>query len=162
AAQRARAAAAAKAIPFKECTRLYLELHEAGWGRVHRDQWIASLHDHVFPVLGDLPVAEIDQAAVLKAIEPIWKTKTVTAARARGRIESVLDYAAANNFRTGDNPARALLAALPKQSKTHKVEHHAALPWQEMPGFMTQLREQGSPAAQCLEFLILTASRTGE
>ena len=162
AVRRSKAAAAAKLVPFRECARLYLALHESSWGAKHAEQWNATLRDYVFPVLGDLPVAEIDQATVLKVIEPIWTTKTVTASRIRGRIESVLDYATANNFREGDNPARALLAALPKAANTHTIEHHPAVPWKEMPTFMAALRGVDSPPARCLEFVILTAARTNE
>jgi integrase len=162
ATRRAKVAVAARAMPFRECARLYLELHQDGWGAKHREQWCATLRDYVFPALGDLSVADIDQAAVLKVIEPIWRTKTVTAARIRGRVESILDYASASGFRAGDNPARALLAALPKAAKTHTVEHHAALPWSQLPEFMAALRAESSPAARCLEFMILTAARTSE
>jgi integrase len=162
ATRRANAVAAAKAMPFRECARLYLALHESGWGAKHAEQWNSSLRDYVFPVLGDLPVADIDQAVILKIIEPLWQAKTVTATRIRGRIESVLDYASASGFRTGDNPARALLAALPKAAKTHKVEHHSAVPWKEMPSFMAALRGVDSVAARALEFTALTATRTSE
>ena len=142
--------------------RLYLDLHQEGWSGTHSRQWHTTLRDYVFPVLGELAVADIDQAAVLKVIEPIWKVKTVTAARVRARIESVLDYATASGFRAGDNPARALRAALPKQSRAHRVEHHAALPWQEIPAFMATLRQEPTALARALEFLILTAARTSE
>jgi integrase len=161
-ARRAKAVAAAKAMPFRECARLYLALHESGWGAKHAEQWHATLRDYVFPAIGDMVVADIDQAMVLKIIEPLWQTKTVTATRIRGRIEQILDYAAARGFRTGDNPARALVAALPKAAKTHKVEHHSAVPWKEMPSFMAALRGVDSVAARALEFTILTASRTSE
>jgi integrase len=160
--RRAKVAAVARAMPFKECARLYLELHQDAWGVVHRRQWHATLRDYVYSVLGDVAAADIDQAAVLKVIEPIWKTKTVTAARVRGRIESILDYATANGFRTGDNPARALLAALPKPGKLRKVKHLAALPWQDVPAFVAELRRQESRVARCLEFSILTATRRSE
>ena len=162
ATRRAKVAAAAKVMPFRECARLYLALHESGWGAKHAEQWHATLRDYVFPVLGDMPVVDIDQATVLKVIEPLWQTKTVTATKIRGRIESVLDYASASGFRTGDNPARALLVALPKAAKTHRVEHHPALAWKEMPTFMAALREVNSAPARALEFVILTASRTSE
>ena len=162
ASRRATLAAAARAMPFRDCARLYLDLHQEGWSAKHREQWTSTLRDYVYPTLGALAVADIDQAAVLKVVEPIWKTKTVTAARVRGRIESVLDYATASGFRGGDNPARALLAALPKQSKAHRVEHHAALPWQEIPAFMVALRHEQSTLACTLEFIVLTAARTSE
>jgi integrase len=162
AARRANLAAIAQAMSFRDCARLYLDLHQDGWSAKHREQWHSTLRDYAFPVLGELAVADIDQAAVLKVVEPIWKAKTVTAGRIRARIENVLDYATASGFRAGDNPARALRAALPKQNRAHRVEHHAAQPWQEIPAFMAALRQEPTALARTLEFLILTAARTSE
>ena len=103
--------------------------------------------------------------AATKAIEPIWAKKPETAGRVRGRIECILDYAAAREWRTGDNPARwrgHLENLLPKPSKVRRVEHHAALPYADMAAFMAELRGQEGTAARALEFTILTAARTGE
>jgi integrase len=103
---------------------------------------------------------------VLKVLEPIWQTKVETASRLRGRIEAVLDWAVARDFRgKGDNPARwkgHLDQLLPASSKVRRVEHHAALPYQELPTFLEKLRLRDGVAARALEFLILTAARTGE
>jgi integrase len=102
---------------------------------------------------------------VLKVIEPLWTTKPETASRLRGRIESILDWASAREYRAGENPARwrgHLDKLLPAHSKVRRVEHHAALPYAELPGFLVGLREQEGIAARALEFLILTAARTGE
>src|SRR5262249_15622582 len=102
---------------------------------------------------------------VLKVLEPIWTTKPATADRVRGRIESILDWAKVRGYRTGENPARwrgHLGKLLPARSKMRRVEHHAALPYAEMPGFLVGLREQEGIAARALEFAILTAARTGE
>src|SRR5690606_25664612 len=104
-------------------------------------------------------------AHVVRVLEPIWQTKTETASRLRGRIESVLAWAKVSGYRTGDNPARwkgNLDHVLPKPSKVRKVKHHAALPWQDVPAFMADLRERGGMGARALEFLILTAARSGE
>ena len=101
----------------------------------------------------------------MKALEPIWQTKTETASRLRGRIEAVLDWAAVRGYRKGENPARwrgHLDKLLPARSKVRKVEHHPALPYIEMADFIAALRNQGGTAARSLEFLILTAARTGE
>jgi integrase len=101
----------------------------------------------------------------VRVLEPIWQTKTETASRVRGRIEAVLDWAAARGFRQGENPARwrgHLENLLPKRSKVRRVEHHAALPYAEIDAFMTQLRQQDGVAARALEFAILTAARTEE
>ena len=117
------------------------------------------------PVFGALPVAVVDTAFVMRVIEPIWKEKTETANRVRGRIEAVLAWATVRGFRTGDNPARwkgHLDHLLPARTKVRKVEHHAALPYDEMPEFMVELRAREGMSARALEFVILTAARTGE
>jgi integrase len=101
----------------------------------------------------------------MKAIEPIWMEKPETAGRVRGRIEAILDWAAARGYRQGENPARwrcHLENLLPKKSKVRRVEHHAALPYAEIAAFMAELRRQEGVAARALEFAILTAARTGE
>ena len=112
-----------------------------------------------------MPVADIDTGLVLKCIEPIWQAKTETANRVRGRIESVLDWATVRGYRKGDNPARwrgHLAEVLPSREKIQKTVHHAALPFAELPLFVSELKEREGVAARALEFTILTAARTGE
>jgi integrase len=122
----------------------------------------------VFPTIGNMPVALIDETLVLKCLEPIWRTKTETASRLRQRIEAILDYATAAKLRKGDNPARwsgNLAYLLPAPDKIAPHVHHAALPYAEVAAFIARLRicpSTGSSAARALEFLILTATRTGE
>lgn len=99
--------AIAKRITFKEAAEQCREDLKAGWrNKRHAKQWFTTLETHAFPVLGKLPVQEIDTALVLRALRPIWATKNTTAQRVRQRIEAVLDWAAANKLRTGDNPAK--------------------------------------------------------
>ncbi|MEI8396285.1 MAG: integrase arm-type DNA-binding domain-containing protein [Rhodospirillaceae bacterium] len=166
AARVAAALAAARAMTFRQCAERYIEAHQAGWRNdKHRYQWTATLQAYVYPVLGDLPVQAVDLPLVLKVLEPIWSTKTETAARVRGRIEAVLDWATVRGYRTGDNPAlwRGRLShLLPARNKVQKVEHHAALPYVEMGAFVAELRKRDAIAARALEFTILTAARTGE
>jgi integrase len=157
---------AAKAITFQECAEGYIKAHRAGWRNdKHAAQWEATLATYAEPVIGKLSVQAIDTALVLKVLEPIWTTKPETAGRVRGRIEAVLDWAKVRDYRAGENPARwrghldKLLAA---RGKVRKVEHHAALPYDELPGFLVALREQEGIAAMALEFTVLTAARTGE
>jgi integrase len=156
---------AAKAVTFKQCAERYIAAHRAGWrNSKHAAQWEATLATHA-EAIGSLPVQAIDTALVLKCLEPIWTTKPETASRVRGRIENVLDWAKVRGYRTGENPARwrgHLDKLLPARSKVRKVEHHAALPYAELPGFVVALREQEGIAARALEFAILTAARTGE
>jgi integrase len=157
---------AAATITFRDCAKRYIEAHGKGWKNgKHRQQWRNTLETYAYPVIGDLPVAAIDTALIMQVIEPIWTTKTETASRLRGRLESILDWAAARNYRTGENPARwrgHLDKLLPARSKVAPVNHHDALPYAELPAFMQKLHGQAGVAAQCLEFTILTASRTGE
>jgi integrase len=157
---------AAKAMTFKECAERYIASHKAGWRNPkHSAQWPSTLATYVYPVFGDLPAQAIDVGLVMKAVEPIWATKPETASRVRGRIESVLDWAAARGFRQGENPARwrgHLEKLLPKKTKVRRVGHHAALPFAEIGTFMAELRKQEGVAARAFEFGILTAARTGE
>jgi len=97
---------AAKAMTFRACAEAYIKAHSAKWSRRHAAEWPRSLGDYVYPVFGDLPVQAVDVGLVMKALEPFWQTKTVTAGRVRGRIESVLDWATARGYRQGENPAR--------------------------------------------------------
>jgi integrase len=157
---------AAKAMTFKQCAEAYIEAHKGSWkSDKHAAQWPSTLETYAYPVFGDLSVQSIDVALVTKALEPIWKTKTETASRLRGRIERVLDWATVRDYRQGDNPARwrgHLETLLPPRAKVQKVQHHAALPYAEIGPFMSALRKQDGIAALALEFLILTATRTGE
>jgi integrase len=168
--RRAQRAAAAvermKAITLRQAAESYIDAHAAGWrGGKQEAQWRQSLTAFAYPTIGELPVQAIDTAAVLSVLEPIWKTKTETADRVRRRIEAILNAATAGGYRSGDNPARwrgHLDNLLPKRSKVQRVEHHPALPYGEVAEFMGRLRPDTNIAARALEFLILTAARSGE
>jgi integrase len=155
----------AKAMTFKACAEAYIKSHAASWSMRHADEWPRSLGEYVYPVFGELPVQAVDVGLVMKALEPIWQTKTVTAGRVRGRIESVFDWATARRYRTGENPARwrgHLENLLPRVDKVRRVEHLPALPYDQVPSFMEELRGLDGVTARALEFAILTAGRTGE
>jgi integrase len=165
----ARAAArldAAKTITFKECADAYIKAHRAGWKNAkHADQWGNTLTTYTNPVFGSFPVQGIDTGLVMRVLDGIWTKKPETAGRLRGRIEAILDWATVRGYRQGENPARwrgHLDKLLPKRSKVAKVEHHSALPYREIGAFMASLRAQEGTAARALEYLILTAARTGE
>jgi integrase len=162
----AKALEAAKLITFADAADQYYAAHEASWSNAkHRQQFKNTLADYVLPKIGRLSVASIDTGEVLKCIEPIWKTKTVTANRVRGRIESVLDWATVRGYRKGDNSARwkgHLSEVLPAVGKVARTAHHAAMPYAELPAFMAKLAEAQGVPARALEFLILTAARTSE
>ncbi|OAN52991.1 integrase [Paramagnetospirillum marisnigri] len=157
---------AAKAMTFRQCAEAYIDAHKTGWKNAkHKAQWGSTLETYVYPVFGSLAVKSVDTGLVLKVLEPIWQTKTETASRVRGRVESILDWATARGLRRGENPARwrgHLDKLLPPRSKVQKVQHHAALPYEEMGAFMKALRAQDSVGARGLEFQILTAARPGE
>lgn len=155
-----------KHMTFKACALAYIEAHRAEWKNPkHAQQWENTLATYAYPVFGDLPVAAVDDALVLKVLMPIWESKTETATRVRGRIESVLDWATFSKFRQGENPARwkgHLDNSLAKPDKVAKVKHHAALPYAEIGPFMVELRKREGLGARALEFAILTAARSGE
>jgi integrase len=166
-AERAAAAVAdAKAITFDKAVAAYIESRKAGWKNAkHAAQWAATLKTYASPHFGKLPVAAIDTGMVMRALGPIWTTKTETAGRVRGRIERVLDWAKVHGYRDGPNPAQwhgHLDHLLPARSKVRRVEHHAALPYAELPAFMIDLRKREAIAARAMEFCILTATRTSE
>ena len=157
---------AAKTITFRECGEAYIASHKAGWrNEKHKYQWSATLNAYAYPLIGGLPVQSVDTGLALKVLEPIWTTKPETASRVRQRIENVLDFAKVRGFRDGENPARwrgHLDKLLPARSKVRRVEHLAALPYVALPAFLADLRGREAAAARALEFLILTAARTGE
>lgn len=135
-----------------------------GWSNgKHVDQWINTLRDHAFPAIGSRPVDTIGTPEVLKVLTPIWLTKPETARRVRQRLKTVLEWARAAGHRSGDNPVDLIGEALPKTA-TARIEHHAALPFDEVAVFVRLLREGEAEAVTKLafEFLILTAARTIE
>ena len=164
--QIAAALADAKMMSFDQCAEAYILAHKAGWKNAkHGDQWTNTLNTYASPVFGHLPVAEIDTGLVVKCLAPIWETKTETASRVRGRIESVLGWATTSGYRTGENPARwkghleNLLATISKSSRT---KNHPSLPWPRIGAFMSALRAREGVSARAVEFAILTACRSGE
>lgn len=156
----------AAAITFQKAAEAYINAHKDGWrNEKHTKQWTATLTTYTYPAIGNLLVQDIGLPQVLAVLEPIWKTKTETASRLRGRIEQVLDWATARGYRNGLNPARwrgHLDKLLPKPSKVARVEHHDALPTSEVGTFMAALRKQEGIGAKALELVILTAARSGE
>lgn len=152
-------------ITFKAVAEAHIGANEDGWRNgKHRQQWKNTLATYVYPVIGELPVAEVGTAHVLQILEPIWKEKPETASRVRGRIETILDAAKARGYREGENPARwrgHVAQVLPARRRLSRG-HHKALSYEEVPSFVASLRERDATAALALEFCILTAARTGE
>jgi integrase len=151
-------------MTFRAAAEAVIADREAKWRNPqHRIQWKRTLEQHVYPVIGNLAVAEIDVQHVLRCIKPIWAGKQVTADRIRQRIEAVLNWAQANGYRQlRDNPARwrgHLQHLLPD---TAKITHLSAMPYAEVPQFIAALRARDGVAPRALEFTILTACRTSE
>lgn len=167
---------AVKAKTFRECAEAYISANRAGWkNEKHVLQWESTLATYAFPSIGDIPISAIDTGMVLGVLQqtvkvadgqaPLWLARTETASRLRGRLESILDWASFRMYRSGENPARwkgHLEHELPARSKVKKVEHHAALPYSQIAGFLKELRQRPGISARALEFAILTAARSGE
>jgi integrase len=153
-------------ITFEDAARQFIRAKEVEWKNAkHSQQWTNTLETYAFPVVGKLACADIALPHVLKILEPIWSAKTETATRLRGRLESVLDWATVRGHRKGENPARwkgHLDKILPAPGKVAKVEHHGAVAIDALGAFVTDLRTRDGIAARALEFLILTAVRSGE
>lgn len=149
---------------FKEFALAYIETMRPQWrNQKHGDQWVATVTNYALPVIGAVPLAEIDTQHVLDVLAPIWISKTETAVRLRGRIERILSAAITRKLRPVGNPALwkgHLENLLPTPRVTDK--HHEALPYVDVPAFMAQLREVDGMSALALEFTVLNASRTGE
>lgn len=159
--------AAAKDKSFDECAAEYIADHRAEWKNAkHAQQWKNTIATYASPILGKRAISAVTTADIKRVLTPIWKTKNETASRLRGRIESVIDWATAHELRVGDNPARwsghleHLLARSTPENR--KEEHHAALPYADVPKFMVDLARQEGMARWSLELLILTACRTSE
>jgi integrase len=160
----ARLAEEVKTVTFQQCAEMYIAEHSVRWTSAkHAAQWTSTLTAHVFPTIGKLNVADIELSHIRKLLALIWNEIPVTASRVQKRIENILDYAKASEFRTGENPARwtghlkQLIVSAPKQ-----VEHLAAMPYVDVPVLMGELKGLNSIPAQALEFTILCAVRTGE
>jgi integrase len=159
-----RRAEAGNSKTFEAAAQEYFDSHQHQWTNAdYRQKFLSSLRTYAFQKIGKVPVAAIDTALVLKVIDPIWMTKPPTAKKVRQRIENVLDWATVRGFRSGDNPARwagHLEEALP--AKSHETKHHPRLHYDKVPAFVAKLAEQEGVPPRALEFLILTAARSGE
>lgn len=149
---------------FGQCADALIAAKSPEWRNAkHRAQWRMTLTEYAKPLRG-LPVDEVDTAAVLGVLRPLWQAKPETASRLRGRIEAVLDFAKAQGMRQGENPAawRGHLALILPTRQRLTRGHHAAMAYADVPAFIEKLRERESMAVLSLEFLILTAARSGE
>ena len=155
---------ASKAPAFRDFALDYIETMKPNWRNdKHADQWVRTITTYAFPVIGDLYLDEIDTTHILQILQPIWLTKSETASRLRGRIERILSASITRKFRSAANPAfwkGHLENLMPSPKSSDK--HHEALPYEELPQFMADLREMDSLSALALEFTILNAARTGE
>ena len=154
---------AASRKTFDECATAYIKSHRAGWKNAkHCEQWTTTLGADYCGKILSLPVADIDKAQVIEVLRPIWDERRETAVRLRGRIEKVLDYATALKYREGANPARwrgNLDHLLARDDRRKRIEHHAAMPFEQVGAFMDAMRAQEGTAARALE---LTVGRTNE
>lgn len=157
--------AAAGAVPtFAAASTSYIEGHKAAWTNPkHAKQWQASLETYAFPVIGKKGVDVVDTQDMLTMLKPIWLSKTETASRLRQRVEKILDAETSSGHRKGENPARwrgHLANLLPKPGSVKKGRHFPAVPYQDLPAFMIELRARKERSARALEFTIVTVART--
>jgi integrase len=158
----AAAAAAAKVMTFAQCATALMDKHLPTLkGNSSRQGWKYTL-GLACAEFGKVPVAQVDTAIIIKHLTPMWARTEETASRARARIESVLDWATATGLREGDNPARWVGHLEHLLGKRAKGKHHSAMPWAEVPGFMSDLRARDGVSARALEFTVLTGARSGE
>ncbi|AYL99463.1 tyrosine-type recombinase/integrase [Mucilaginibacter celer] len=153
-------------IKFREAAIQYMAMHSPSWKNAkHAAQWVKTLEQYAYPIIGQLSGSQISREHIIEILEPIWMEKTETASRLRGRIEAVLDWMKAKNYRSGDNPAAwkgNLESVFPARSKVSKVVHHAAAAWYDCPDFYAELVTVDGDSARALELCVLTAARSGE
>jgi integrase len=152
-------------MTFADCADAWLEKARPEFSNQKYTKQVESqIKRYCLPVLGKRAAQDIDEDAVLKVLQPIWQTKNPTATKVRGYIEQILNWAKAAKQRSGDNPAawEQLSELLPAPNKVHAVEHHASVPYEQMPDFMADLRSRNSISARLLEFTVLTVSRAQE
>ncbi|GGC79537.1 tyrosine-type recombinase/integrase [Vreelandella lutescens] len=153
-------------VTFTHCAARYIQSHRRSWRNAkHARQWVSTLKTYARPVIGNLPVENVTTQDILKVLTPIWTVKNETAKRVQGRIENVLDYAAAHEYRDPVNPARwrgHLDKLLAKPSRVQKVTHHPAMPYDEVAIFVSSIQAYNSVSSKALQFLILTTTRTSE
>lgn len=153
-----------KASTFGDFSDGYILAKRSEWKNdKHASQWVTTLRDHAAPIR-PLQIREVDTEAVLRVLRPIWSTVPETAQRLRGRIEAILDAARVQGLREGENPARwrgHLSHLLAKRQKLTRG-HHRALPFERVPDFTVELRSRLDVSARLLEFIVLTAARSGE
>lgn len=153
-------------MTFRKAAEHFITSRKPGWSNPkHAQQWANTLATYAYPVIGDLPVAEVAAEHVVEILRPIWSAKSETASRVRMRIEAVLNAAKLMGWRSGENPAvfkGGLEAVLPPISKVRRVRHHPAMPFADVPAFFDELRKRDGIGSRALEFCILTAARSGE
>ena len=162
-----REAIAARQVPptptFAEAAEIVIEMRRPSWSNAkHAAQWTSTLSTYAFPKIGPNPVTDVTSADILAVLSPIWTEKPETANRMRQRVETVLDWAVAQGYRT-DNPAtRSITKVLPKMPRTKR--HHPALHYRDVPEALQKVRRSTADTVTKLafEFLVLTAARSGE
>ncbi len=158
-------AEAEQTITFRDAWREFWRDKRSELGDKTARHWEASIENYALPVLGSLIVREIETRHIDVTLRPIWESKTVTAKKLRGRLENILSWATVKGYRRGDNPARwadNLKELLPRPSKIHRTQHFRALAIDDAPEFLAEIRRRDGSAARCLEFVTLTAARSGE
>jgi integrase len=159
-----REARAMRTKTFRECTEEFIRDNQANW-KSAQTAYRPHFEKYVHPVIGSMPVHLIETPHVLAVLKPHWEKIPRRMEVLQGRIENILDWATAHDFRKGDNPARwvgLLEHALPHPDQFAPKKPHAAVPYQQMPEFMSRLRKETSVAAKCLELTILAANRAQE
>ena len=153
-------------LTFQKAAEIFIASKADGWkNKKHTEQWTNTLKTYAYPVIGAVPCADVTTDQIVDVLRPIWSTKNETATRVRGRIENIMDWASVMGHRTLENPARwkgKLQVLLPTISKRRRVQHHPAMPYQDVPALFKTIGENPILSARALVFCILTATRTTE
>ncbi len=152
-------------VTFKQLALEYISNNSRVWSNAkHAQQWANTLRTYAFPVIGDVPVKNVNTAMIQEILNPIWLTKSETATRVMSRIENIIDYAIALDHSDKANPAalKVIKAVMPQIPKSTRIKHFSAMPYVDVPSFYAQIADKKSISAQALKLTILTATRTSE
>lgn len=150
-----------ESLTFEEAAkRVHASLLPTWRSAKHEGLWLAAVERYAFPQLGKRQMTTIGTADLLQVLSPIWTEKHDTAKRVKQRLAAIFDWAKGAGHYPHENPVNGLKKALP--SPKYRAQHMPALPWRKLPDFMADLRWRDGVSARTLEFLILTAARSGE
>jgi integrase len=148
-------------LTFEEAAKRVHEKLSPTWSNgKHAAGWLSAVEFYVFPKIGKRPISKVGTPDVLAILEPIWTEKHPTARRVLQRLSVIFDWAKVAGHYPFENPVNGVKKAL--GAVNSRATHMASMAWPDLPVFMKELEAREGVSARTLEFIILTAVRSGE